>query len=70
LGRGGAAAAAPSLLRELWQCVWSPHPSAEGRGSCGGGRQSSLEAERVRAKVVGGGGKGESERKSTVMQLM
>ena len=56
-GKGGAAAAAPSLLRELWRCLWSPHPSAEGRGSRGGGRRLRLEAERARVKVVGGGGR-------------
>jgi len=49
LERGGAAAAASSLLREQRRCWLSPHPSIEGRGSWQG-RQ--VEAERVKVKVV------------------
>jgi hypothetical protein len=35
--RGGMAAAATSLLRELERHFLSPHPSVEGRGSWHGG---------------------------------
>jgi hypothetical protein len=67
-GRGGAAAATSSLLREQRRCWLSPHPSIERRGSWRGRRAKvgDGESEGEGGGGDGGGGRRVNERTSTV----
>jgi hypothetical protein len=67
--RGGADAAGSAFPSELRWVDLSPHPSREGRGSLPVG-WVWLRANRGGERESGGGGMGEDEQISTVMELM